>query len=61
MEQKIVIVRRLFQPTACPDFRGSNLTTIASIKRFKIASCLAMKTFFGSAVPESVNGSLSKD
>jgi hypothetical protein len=31
----IVIARRLFQPTACPDFRGSNLTTIATNVRFK--------------------------
>jgi len=41
----VVIARRLFQPTACSDFRGSNLTTIATSVRIKIASCLAMTTF----------------
>ncbi|MDQ0967730.1 hypothetical protein QFZ20_003133 [Flavobacterium sp. W4I14] len=37
--------------------RRSNLTTIATSVRIKIASCLAMTTFLG----RSVNGSLSKD
>jgi len=48
LPRSIVIARRLFQPTACPDLRESNLTTIASSDRIKIASSflLAMTIFW---------------
>ncbi|SFA52968.1 hypothetical protein SAMN04488511_111180 [Pedobacter suwonensis] len=44
---RIVIAKRLFQPTACPDFQGSNLTARIISKDCFAVSLLAMMTFLG--------------
>lgn len=43
---RIVIAKKLFQPTACPDFQGSNLTTRIISKDYFAVSLLAITIFF---------------
>ena len=43
---RIVIAEKLFQPTACPDFQGRNLTTRIISKDYFAVSLLAITIFF---------------